>query len=364
MKNLAHLAFKSENTLGRSLPPEIDRDFSLFDWMDPYDIDKIKLEYSKSIRRLRGKTQVISGHKNIHIRDRLIHSMEVLALSEQTGHKLCLNVPLLRAGALGHDFGHVTFGHLGETFIARQLGEHFRHEKFVIFLLEVIERDGLGLNLSRETLQVIYNHSRGSGKMTRLGVAAEDDLVMYNDKLSYIFSDYNDMIRVKLEKETVPDEMNKLGTNQTERLYSCVRGLCRESLEKGYVSFEDSKEAKQFYKVRDFMYQEVYTKIDRHELVNILERVFFYMENYFQDKRQAALALALMAEEGVYILDGLIGNYSNKFIDDKLKDTALFAVAEFMPKIPEWAELDFCNPERFLETKNFGKVPKLAFFKR
>lgn len=362
--NLAHLAFKSEDTFGRALPQEMDRDFSLYDFLDPFDIDKIKLGYSKSLRRLSGKTQVISGHKNVHIRDRLIHSMEVLALSEQIGHKLKLNVPLLRASALGHDFGHVILGHLGETFIAERLKDDFRHEKFVVFVLEMIERDGQGLNLSYEVLHAIRNHSRGSGRMIKNGKVLEDDLLMYCDKLSYIFSDYNDIQRISLPGLTVPDEFNKLGNNQTERLYRCAKALCSESLEKQIVSFEDSEGARDFAKIRNLMYEEVYHKLNREHLKVMLNRIFDFFERSYKDSRMSALAMALMSEEGAYVLNDMIGGFGDKWIWGKLKDEAKFAIAEFLPSIPKWAEMDFCNPDRFLDKQNFGKVPKEKLFAR
>lgn len=362
--NLAHLAFKSEKTFGRALPQEQDRDFSLYDWLDPFDIDKIKLEYSKSIRRLRGKTQVLSGHKNVHIRDRLIHSMEVLALCEQIGHKLKLNVPLLRASALGHDFGHVIFGHLGEKFIATRLGEDFRHEKFVIFVLEMIEREGKGLNLSYEVLHAIRNHSRGAGQMTKTGTVLENDVLMYDDKLSYIFSDYNDIMRISFPDLNIPIELMRLGNNQTERLYKCAKAFCLESLQKQTISFEDSEEAKDFRVVRDFMYNEVYHKLNRQHLTDMLNRIFDFFERYYHNPRLSALTMALMSEEGAYVLHGMLDLYSEEWAMKELNDPAKFAIAEFLPSIPAWAELDFCNPDKFLNKNNFGKVPKIECFAR
>lgn len=362
--NLAHLAFKSEKTFGRALPQELDRDFGLYDWLDPFDIDKIKIGYSKSIRRLSGKTQVISGRKNIHIRDRLGHSIEVVTLCEQLGHRLKLNVPLLRVSALGHDLGHVTFGHLGESFIASRMGENFRHERFVIFILEMIERDGRGLNLSYEVLHAIKSHSRGSGRMVKTGMILEDDILMYADKLSYIFSDYNDIVRINFPGLTIPEELTRLGSNQTERLYKCAKALCLESLEKQAISFEDSQEARDFMVVRDFMYSEVYHKINRQHLTDILNKVFDFFERYYHNPRLSAMTMALMSEEGVYILDGMIGLYSDGWVMKELQDGSKFAIAEFLPSIPAWAELDFCHPDRFLDKNNFGKVPKIECFAR
>jgi len=364
MENLAHLAFKSEDSFGRALPQEMDRDFSLYDWMDPFDIDKIKIGYSKSIRRLGGKTQVLSGHKNVHIRDRLGHSIEVVTLNEFFGHRLKVNVSLLRPSGLSHDLGHVIFGHLGESFIALRLGDDFRHEKFVIFVLEMIERDGQGLNLSYEVLHAIRNHSRGSGRMIKTGMILEDDILMYSDKLSYIFSDYNDIMRINFPGLTVPEELTRLGSNQTERLYKCAKALCLESLEKQTISFEESREAHDFMVVRDFMYNEVYHKIDRSHLTDMLNRIFDFFERYYHNPRLSALTMALMSEEGAYVLHGMLDLYGDDWIMKDLNDPAKFAIAEFLPSIPAWAELDFCNPDRFLDKKNFGKVPKIECFAR
>src|SRR5680860_856403 len=105
MENLTHLAFKSQNTLGRALASEYDRDCDLY-FMDPFMLDLLKIQYSKALRRLKGKTQVISGLGNVNIRDRMIHSFEVSAASMQSGTRLGLNILLLQASALGHDLGH------------------------------------------------------------------------------------------------------------------------------------------------------------------------------------------------------------------------------------------------------------------
>jgi dGTPase len=363
MENLAHLSFKSEETLGRFLAKEFDRDNSLY-WMNPFGLDLIKIQYSKALRRLRGKTQVISGWKNIHIRDRMIHSMEVFAIATQIAYRLGANVSLVQAGAMSHDLGHVVFGHLGESFIKGRLGEDFRHERFVIFVLEMVERDSNGLNLSYETLQAIRNHSRGSGRMIATGSSLEDDIIMYSDKLSYIFSDYNDIKRMNLSELTVPSELNKLGSNQTERLYACARALCLESLEKGRISFEDSEEARCFNVVRDFMYEEVYHKLNRQHLKDTLARVYDFLYRYYQDDRLSALSIALMAEEGVVVIGEMLDKFSDTHIIEQMRDTTKFAVAEFLDKIPEWAELDFCNSDRFLDKNNFGKVPKIECFAR
>lgn len=368
-KTLAHLAFKSENTFGRALPAKLDRDRSLR-FMDPYLLDLIKLQNSKALRRSRGKTQVISGPNNIYFRDRMIHSLGVSSIAVQSGSRLALNIFLLQSGSLGHDLGHVPLGHLGEKFIAEMLDEDFRHERFGIFVLEMVERNGIGLNLSYETLDAIRKHSRGSGKMvTGNSGVLENDVIMLSDKFDYIPADYNDILRIGYDGFTAADEMMKLGKNQTERLNTCLHSFWKESIRRDGIYFDDSDEARRFKAIRDSMFDDVYLQMDKSEdrkfMRDILERVYKYFLTYFgNDKRSAALTLALMSEQDVYALDMLLNCYENKIIEEKLCDKKDFSIAELLPKIPGWAELDFCNPDRFMDKQNFGKVSKLECFAR
>lgn len=291
--------------------------------------------------------------------------MEVLALATQIGMRLKLNIPYLQAAAFAHDFGHVAFGHLGERFIGERLKEDFRHERFVIFVLEMIERQGMGLNISYEVLQAIRNHSRGKGRMVKLpGLNLEDYVIMFCDKLCYIFSDFNDMKRYNPDIVNVPNEFNLLGCNQTERLNACVRALCFESVMEKSISFEHCEEARMFNVARDFMFEEVYPTLNGKDLTNVLTEVYEYFEKYFNNPRVAALALALMAESEIIDLHDLLRKYKGNFVSDTLSKTTQFGISEFIPRIEEWAELDFCNPDRFLSKENFGKTAKIECFAR
>lgn len=369
MKNLAHLGFNSQNTFGRALPAELDRDRSLY-FMDPFLLDTVKIQNSKAFRRLRGKTQVISSPNNVNIRDRMIHSLGVSSIAIQSGARLALNIFLLQSGSLSHDLGHVPLGHLGEKFIAKMLGEDFRHERFVIFVLEMIERDGLGLNLSYETLSADLNHSRGTGKMvTSNSGVLEDDVIMLSDKFDYIPSDYNDILRIGYNGFTATDEMMRLGKNQTERLNTCLHAFWKESIKRDGIYFDDSDEARRFKTIRDSMFNDVYLQMDKSEdrkfMEEVLKRVYNYFFIYFgENKRAAALTLALMSEQDVYALNMLLGCYENNIVEEKLYDKKDFSIAELLPKIPSWAELDFCDPSRFMDKQNFGKVSKLELFAR
>ena len=368
MKNLAHLAFKSEQTLGRALPVELDKDQKLY-FMDPYELDVIKIQQSKAFRRLSGKTQVISQRHNVNIRDRLIHTMEIASASVLSACRLSANVSLCRAGALGHDVGHVTLGHLGEDFLAEISGENFRHEKFAIFVLEMVE----SLNLSYETLHVIRYHSRGSGDIILNGNAIEDDIVMICDKI-YIISDCNDMKRID-RRFDIPQEMLELGNNRTERLDAYLQSFWKESLTKGRISFEDSNNIKKIKAVRDFMFGNVYHQLDYEECrqngKKMLARLYDYFCHYFKNnqgldaslsQRAAILAMALMSEPDAYFLNEALAH--NKAVDFYLGNMKFCSLAEFLPRIPKLAQLDFYNPDRFLDKTNFGKLSKTECFAR
>ncbi len=366
MKSLVHLAFKSQNTFGRSMSADCDRDHNLY-FMDPFILDLVKIQYSKAFRRLKGKTQVVSGAGNVNIRDRMIHSFEVSSAALQSGARLGLNVPLLQAGAMGHDLGHVPFGHLGESFLSEKLGEKFCHEKFAIFVLEMVERSGEGLNLSYETLQTILHHSRGGSKMM-VGKqnVLEEDVVMICDKLSYVFSDYNDICRIGYDNFILPHEMYKLGNSQPERLSRCLQAFWEECLSKQCISFETCEESKFFQIARDFMYQEVYYKMDRLEdrvfLKVILRDVYDYFRKYFGSEREAALAIALSSESDICELAILLQKIDYKLMDIKILNKEEFSIAELLPRIPGLAEFNFCDPSVFMNKKNFGKISKAECF--
>jgi dGTPase len=290
--------------------------------------------------------------------------MGVSTIAEQVALSLALNSILVRAGAMAHDLGRVAFGRIGEEFIAERLGEDFSHEKFAIFVLEIIERKGKGLNLSYETLRAIRNHSSWRPHLIKNGNPVEEDVLMLVDIWSNILSDYDDLHRIKIEKITLPDELMLLGDTQRNRINNCARALWLESRQKGMISFEESKEAINFKVVKEFMEQEIFPKIDRSDSLIILEKVYSFLEWYFSDSRSAALALALMSEEGVYVIGEMVGGYGNVFIKEKIDNIYSFAVAELLPFVPQWAELDFCNPDRFLDKNNFGKIPKEKCFAR
>lgn len=280
MKSFKHLAFRPENSCGRKYNEDGSDEPALLGKNDPFWNDYHKIVHSKSFRRLSDKTQVFPISANPLVRNRLIHSIEVSSLSEIMAEMLELNSSLSSAIGIGHDLGHSPFGHLGERIIERLSGQKFRHELFGVILAEKIERSGLGLNLSWETLKGITKHSRGPNGLTiDQNLPLEFNVVMLADKIAYLFSDINDCLRTGFLKEkNLPDYYRKLGENQRQRVSNCLKAIQKESLEYGTIRFQETSEAILFEKMRKWMYENVYfvlnNQIERRKMEISMEKTW------------------------------------------------------------------------------------------
>lgn len=271
---LANLAFREENSRGRALAEDIES--ILLDAIDPFYFDCIKLSNSKAWRRLKGKMQVQLG-VNPFIRGRDSHTIEVHSFCETAAVILGLNVYLCRAIALGHDLGHVPYGHDGERFISEKTGKKFRHERFAIVIFQEIERKGRGLNLMYETKEGVFYHSKGDGQLDfPADLPQEYKLVMYADKIRYVLSDWNDALRTRIVASK-PHCLIKLGADQRERVNNCLYALVQESAHEQMVSFTYSDTAKYFEELRNWMYKNVYYKIDPEALIRTMNIIYSYI---------------------------------------------------------------------------------------
>lgn len=306
----------------RRYPPEVDEDTRIIVLdEDQFAHDALlKIIPSKAFRRLSSKTQVLTGNKNAYVRDRLSHTHEVANNSNTIARILGLNENLCYAIALGHDIGHVPFGHAGERFISNIIGKEFRHEVFGVVVAQQIERRGKGLNLTWQVLQGILNHSRGKESIERTeNIFEEANVVMYADK-TYIWADINDIFeRTKtLDYRDFPD-IKKLadifGENHRERTATYIESLCRESAQKGYVSFQKSKKAKTFFELKNLMYK-VYNLVNLQNSNEILERVYgFLSKTELIEGIDPVLVLALMTDDDVLSLCGKICINTRDFSD-------------------------------------------------
>lgn len=250
--------------------------------------DFTKIIQSKAYRRLNDKTQVIFSPSNSYVRTREVHTNEVIALSISISESLGLNTDLCMAIASGHDIGHTPYGHLGEVVLSELGGKEFKHSVFGVVVAQHIERvqnlistgkEVPGLNLCFETLEGMLNHARGAGELSvNQNLPHEYAVVMFADKIAYTFSDLNDALRYgRLEKNEIPDCASALGSIQRERNNNVISSLVDESNEKGYVSFSKGNVFKDFEKLRKFMYENVYYKVDKKLHKHILERLYEFV---------------------------------------------------------------------------------------
>ncbi len=288
----------------RRLPGNLDEDGWLYGLVSPYALDLFKIQQSKALRRLKDKTQVLYLPQNAHVRDRLVHSLEVSALAAGIAEILGLHADLCRAAGLWHDTGHTPFGHRGEAFLARITGKPFRHEVMSVVLAQQVERSGAGLNLCRATLSAVRHHSRGKKELKTVPLA-EDNVVMFADKIAYAIADFNDLFHRReftgspLRLEDFPElarEMAALGANGRDRVTACVSALCVESAEVGSVSFSRSETAQRFERIKTLMY-DVYARVHEKETDDTpLERVYEALARLEPDFHPAFL-FALLNDE-------------------------------------------------------------------
>lgn len=296
--------------------------------------DEAALLESKTWRTLAHKTQVFTRPENPLIRTRQSHVMEVVAVSVKASEVLGLNTPLVRAMAIGHDIGHVPFGHQGEAWMAKAMGRpKFCHEVMAPIIAQKIERRGHGLNLYHETLEGMMCHS---GNKAKEGMSQEAWLLRYTDKFAYIFHDINDIaLRMRYP---VSDEILKLvdefGDNQRRRVRTAISSLVIESAELGRVSFEQSELGQKFKRLRQLMY-EVYPRVTQQNVKGTMESVLEFLTGL--KLADPFMLLALMTDDDVMLLNS-----------EPMKDMRAFnrtGLAEIVPYLGEIGEIDLCDPD-------------------
>ena len=259
----------SENSRGRLQPePECD--------IRPCfqrDIDRIT--HSKSFRRLKHKTQVFLQPEGDHYRTRLTHTLEVTRLARTVARALRLNEDLAEAIALGHDLGHTPFGHAGERALNKIFEGGFKHYEQSLRVVDLLEREGRGLNLCQETRMGILNHTHGAPDDTR-----EATTVRLCDRIAYINHDLDDAIRAGiLTAEDVPARIREdCGERNSERINAFLTDLIRNSGEGELKMSPAMQETFQFF--HSFMYSDIYTnpvaKSEESKVEGILGRLFAY----------------------------------------------------------------------------------------
>ena len=246
---LSKYAAFSDQSLGR------DRDTVPCDIRTAYQRDRDKIIHSKAFRRLNGKTQVFLIPEGDHYRTRLTHTLEVSQTARTIAKALRLNEDLTEAIALGHDLGHTPFGHAGERALNEVCPGGFQHYLQSVRIVECLERNGMGLNLTKEVRDGIANHQMSTTPMT-----LEGRIVRISDKIAYINHDIDDAIRGHImTEEQIPKEFTSvLGHSFSERLNTLIHDIIMNSEEKNDIIMSPEMESV-FHGLRAYMFENVYT---------------------------------------------------------------------------------------------------------
>jgi dGTPase len=250
---LSPLAVRSYDTRGRARDEEEECRLRT-----PFQRDRDRIVHSKAFRRLKHKTQVFIDPKGDHYRTRLTHTLETAGISRTVARALRLNEDLTEAIALGHDLGHPPFGHTGEEALDRVLqerfGRGFRHNEQSLRVVEVLERDGRGLNLTEEVRNGILHHT-GQGEPATL----EGKIVRLVDRVAYINHDIDDAIRAGLisADELPQGEIALLGERGSRRIDTLVHDVVEASAAAGDIA-QSEDVGRAMLNLRAFMFERVY----------------------------------------------------------------------------------------------------------
>ena len=193
-----------------------------------YQLDRDRIIHTRAFRRLKHKTQVFIAPDSDHVVTRMTHTIEVQQVARTIARALNLNEDLTEAAALGHDLGHTPFGHAGEEALAELLGDGFRHNEQSLRIVELLENDGAGLNLTIETREAMLKHSkvRESIASEAWGSAStfEGQIVKLADSIAYLNHDIQDAVRagMLIESDLPTEALRRLGTDHSTRLDTLI----------------------------------------------------------------------------------------------------------------------------------------------
>ncbi len=242
------------------------------------DIDRIV--HSKAFRRLMHKTQVFLQPEGDHYRTRMTHTLEVARIASTITRALGLNEDLAEAIAMGHDLGHTPFGHAGEVALTKCLGYPFRHNEQSLRVVDYLEKDGQGLNLTHEVRNGILCHTGDPWPET-----LEGQIVRRSDQIAYVNHDIDDAIRAGiLTNDDIPWAITDvLGHDHSTRINTLVTDAIQVSREAGAVMLSPAVE-KALKDLRSFMFENVYrnpvAKGEESKAKDMLQRMFEFYVNH------------------------------------------------------------------------------------
>ncbi len=275
--------------------------------------DRDRIIHSKSFRRLKDKTQVFLTPEGDHYRTRLTHTLEVSQNARTIAKALQLNEDLVEAIALGHDLGHTPFGHAGERALNRVCPYGFKHNEQSVRTVDILEKDGLGINLTYEVRDGILNHQTSG-----LPETLEGRVVRFSDKIAYIHHDMDDAIRGGILKESdVPKEIGEvIGFSCGQRLDFFIHDIVTTSRGKNDIRMSpDAAEAMR--KLREFMFKNVYqnpvAKSEEGKAEELIETLYDYFLNHIDNLPAFMLKILDTGEPVEKVVCDFIGSMTDRF---------------------------------------------------
>ncbi|MBR2189368.1 MAG: deoxyguanosinetriphosphate triphosphohydrolase [Eubacterium sp.] len=270
---LSPFASLARNSRGRA------REEEPCDVRTAYQRDRDRILHSKAFRRLKDKTQVFLSPQGDHYRTRLTHTLEVSQIARTVAKALQLNVDLVEAISLGHDLGHTPFGHAGEKVLNQLCPAGFRHNQQSLRVVELLEKDGKGLNLTWEVRDGILNHQTSGNPST-----LEGQIVRICDKIAYIHHDMDDAQRAGIiTEEDIPKDLREaLGMTTRARLNTLIHDLIASSYGKSEIR-QSEEVAGYLARLREVMFEDVYTnpvaKQEEEKVVLLFGELYHYYES-------------------------------------------------------------------------------------
>ncbi|MBC7460851.1 MAG: deoxyguanosinetriphosphate triphosphohydrolase [Thermoleophilia bacterium] len=272
--NLSSLAAQSYCTAGRLDPSEPEQ----CSVRSAFQVDRDRILHTKSFRRLMSKTQVFLAPEGDHYRTRLTHTLEVTAIARTVARALGLNEDLVEAIGLGHDLGHPPFGHTGEhcldDVLQERYGIRFHHNQQSLRVVDLLERDGRGLNLTAEVRNGILNHTGPVAPET-----LEGRIVKIVDRVAYINHDIDDALRAGiLDRDALPaGPIELLGDSGSTRIDRLVHDMIETSAEAGDI-VQGDEIGPAMLELRAFMFDRVYldadNNADKMRVAELLPKLF------------------------------------------------------------------------------------------
>ena len=305
-QKLSKYASFSDESRGRDVPEEES------DIRTVYQRDRDRIIHSKSFRRLKHKTQVFLTPDGDHYRTRLTHTLEVSQIARTIAKAIRANEDLTEAIALGHDIGHTPFGHVGERALSKALGKPFGHNVNGVRVVEKVEKNGQGLNLTWEVRDGILNH-----KTSLTPATLEGDIVRISDKIAYISHDIDDGIMAGvLFEDELPAECTNIHST-SDRIDRMIHNVVENSQDSPRVKMTDEF-WQAFMDLRKYMFENLYTnpvvKKEEEKAFEVIEMLYeYYFNNPDKLSGEYADAIASGADVSDIVCDyisGMTDNYA------------------------------------------------------